>query len=374
MELFDSESGIEASLIQKALDKRLPIGGSMELLPLCNMNCSMCYIRLTKQQMKTQGRMLSCDEWLKIAESAKEAGVLSFLLTGGEPLLYPEFEKLYDGLTRMGFLLTMNTNGTLIDEKIADMFAAKPIRRLNITLYGTDNETYAKLCGNPHGFSQIENALKLLKERKIHHGLNFSITPQNVHQLHDAYQFAAQYGLRMDSVGYMFPPVRKKGMNAEKFSRLSAKEAAAVRIQELKELNPGMDIRLLALHLLKKVGKANPEKMAALEGPNCKAGRCGFWINWKGELLPCGMFSEPMISLLDHSFKEGWSYITERTKQIKRCKKCDECPYIELCPSCSASCLAETGNMDECPEYLCEYTHELIRLVREILQNVQIRI
>ena len=107
MELFDiaSMQDQEQFLIQKARYFKIPIGGTMELLPLCNMSCRMCYVRKTKKEVEKEGRMLSCDEWLEIAEKAKEAGILFLLLTGGEPLLFPEFERLYKTLIQMGFVI-----------------------------------------------------------------------------------------------------------------------------------------------------------------------------------------------------------------------------------------------------------------------------
>ncbi len=167
MELFEGVSPIENWIINKADAFKLPIGGTMELLPLCNMKCKMCYIQQTKDEIKNQGRMLSCDEWVEIAKSAKEAGVLFLLLTGGEPLMYPEFKRLYTILTDMGFIITLNTNGTLINEEWADFFAERPCRRLNITIYGKDNKTYADLCHSPFGYTQICRTIKLLKDRNI---------------------------------------------------------------------------------------------------------------------------------------------------------------------------------------------------------------
>ncbi|MBQ9499564.1 MAG: radical SAM protein, partial [Bacteroidaceae bacterium] len=347
---------------------RLPIGGTMELLPLCNMNCKMCYIRLSKQQMETQGRMLSCDEWLRIAESAREAGVLFLMLTGGEPLMYPEFERLYLELTKMGFIMTMNTNATILDGRLADMFAEHPIRRLNITLYGADNAVYEKLCGNPNGFTQVMNAIRLLEERHLRFGFNYTITPENEHQVHEAFQIAREHQVQLDAADYMFPPMRKAGINVDRFTRLSPKESVEVRLKVLQELNPGMKLRDIAINLLRKSGKFDAEELSKLEGPNCTAGRSGFWINWKGELLPCGMLTTPQISLLGKSFKTCWEYITEETKKINRCKKCDECGYVGLCPSCSAACLTETGSTDGCPDYLCVRTKELLKKCTEILE------
>ena len=36
---------MERMLLRRAADAQQPINGSLELLPLCNMNCDMCYIR-----------------------------------------------------------------------------------------------------------------------------------------------------------------------------------------------------------------------------------------------------------------------------------------------------------------------------------------
>lgn len=368
MDLFEFSNPVEFQLAKRARELRLPIGGTMELLPLCNMDCKMCYIRLSKTQMEAQGRMLSCDEWIRIAEEAKEAGVLFLLITGGEPLLYPEFERLYTTLASMGFVISINTNGTLINKKWADMFASHPCRIINITLYGTDDETYGRLCGNPKGFTQVMNAVKLLEERGIRFLFKCSLTPDNAKEIPLLHQIARDHHTEIKATSYMFPPVRKVGVNDGRFTRLSAKDTAIAKMKCTQELNPNSSLKDIAIRFLTKKGKADQKKLAALEGPNCNAGNCGFWINWKGEMHACGMMDEPKVSLCDHSFAASWSYITEESKKIKRCQKCDECEYMGICPSCCAVCLAETGSTDGCPDFLCEYTHELVQLCQKIIE------
>lgn len=253
MELYELVNPIERILAAKADVQRTPLGGTMELLPLCNMNCKMCYIRQTKEEMDTQGRMLSCDEWLSIAQDAKANGVLYLLMTGGEPLLYPEFKRLYTELTNMGFIITINTNGTLIDEKWADFFGKRPCRRLNITLYGKDDETYEKLCGNPHGFSQVMKAVEFLQERKVPFRFNCSVTPDNVEQIPQMYQIAKSRGIYMETSGYMFPPVRKKFSECTEFARMSPQQAADFQFTNYQMRNPMGNIKEAALKTLEKV-------------------------------------------------------------------------------------------------------------------------
>ena len=69
---------MEKKLLQRAASARRPINGSLELLPLCNMNCDMCYIRLSRSEMEQKGGLHSADEWIRLGEEMQKAGVLFF--------------------------------------------------------------------------------------------------------------------------------------------------------------------------------------------------------------------------------------------------------------------------------------------------------
>lgn len=51
-------NGYEKYLCDQAFATATPISGTLELLPTCNMNCRMCYVRMSPEEMKRQGRML----------------------------------------------------------------------------------------------------------------------------------------------------------------------------------------------------------------------------------------------------------------------------------------------------------------------------
>lgn len=112
MNYMDDASTFERSFLQKARQQHIPITGALELLPLCNMNCDMCYVRLSRSEMECQGQLRTVDEWILLAQQMQKAGTLFLLLTGGEPLLFPDFKTLYLELRNMGMILTINTNGT----------------------------------------------------------------------------------------------------------------------------------------------------------------------------------------------------------------------------------------------------------------------
>lgn len=78
----------------KARDNGIPISGAFELTPLCNLDCTMCYVHLNKAQMQG-AQLLSVEQWRQVMQQAIDAGMMYTRLTGGECLTYPGFRELY---------------------------------------------------------------------------------------------------------------------------------------------------------------------------------------------------------------------------------------------------------------------------------------
>ncbi len=358
MELYDAVSKEEKKLRDKADATNTPIGGTFELTPLCNMDCRMCYVRLSKEQRDNQGRELHADEWVRIAKEGADKGLLFILLTGGEPLIYPGFKELYKELRAMGMICSVNTNGTLINEEWADFFAREGVRRVNITLYGKDDKTYENLCRYGKGYSALRSGLKLLNENKIQFRLTTSLTPENITGLPEFFKIAEEFNAPLVPASYMFPTVRREDGARE--SRLSPAEAAKAVVDSYNLRYPDTDKSQAAFQTLMMT--TLPSK-STIDGFPCHAGHSGFWVDWKGTMLPCGMFDKPGISLTDHSFGEGWDFIVEKTRQMKMCAECADCNLSNICQVCPASCLAENGDTSKKPEYVCEMTKEMVAMM-----------
>lgn len=369
MEVLDELNSNEKHLSLLAAAKRMPLAGTFELLPVCNMDCRMCYIRTTPEEMHKQGRMLSADEWIRIAEQARDAGLLYLLLTGGEPFLYPEFEKLYTWLATSGIIPLLNTNGTLVNEDRADLLAKYPPRKVNISLYGASDETYGRLCRNPHGFTQVMNAIRLLQERKIPVKINCSLTPYNAEDLEQMVQICADLNVPFQVTTYMFPPIRKNGIDTECFARFTPEEAAELHLRyACLSMGNGEQWKQWVSEQLDKLKPENAFEYKET-GFSCFAAKNNFWINWKGQMLPCGMLTGPYISAAEHSFEECWNTIVDAGSKVHNPKECITCDKRALCHVCSAASCAETGDYDGKPEYLCRMTDAYIRKLKEIAEH-----
>lgn len=356
---------VERVIMFGAAEKMVPMSGSMELLPLCNMNCDMCYVRLTRAQMESQGRLRSGAEWLKLGREMADAGTLFLLLTGGEPLMHPDFQEIFLGLKKMGMILTVNTNGTLIDEAWAGFFTKNKPRRINITLYGGSNETYEKLCHFPGGFDRVINAVKLLRQGGVDVHLGCSATPANAANIPGLYDIAAELGVPMETDCYMLPAVRERSVPFCEQNRLLPEAAAAVRIMT-RRLEMGEErFRQYRQQMLAKIDGFIPGEEMPCKG-TCLAGKCSFSVNWQGQLRPCVITTEPAANVFDRGFAECWQQISKEFGTISFCAKCSNCALRPLCSPCAVASKIETGDYMGKPEYLCRYAAETARLLRQM--------
>lgn len=370
MEPLEDAATVERMLLDQARRTRTPANGSIELLPLCNMNCDMCYVRLSREEMEAKGRLRTADEWLEIGRQMKDAGVLFLLLTGGEPFLYPDFRRLYLELRKMGMIITINTNGTLIDEDLAAFFGKYKPRRVNITLYGTDEETYANLCHYPGGYEKTLRGIWLLREQGVDVKVGESLALANRDDLDKLLDIGEELDIPVRVDTYMMPATRERDLPYNMQSRLNPEEAARARIRALKrEMGP----ELFPQYVRQSVERADhPEPAEAKPGHmSCMAGQCSFTINWQGEMRPCVILTEPAISVFEVGFEAAWKYIVEETRKILLNEKCSTCHMRHLCRTCAASALLETGSYDGVPDYMCRYAGESLRILREEWEKIQ---
>ena len=358
----------ERRLYELAARQGIPLNGSFELTPLCTMDCSMCFVRLSREELAARGKLLTPEQWLALAEELKAAGTLFLLLTGGEPLLYPGFRELYLRLRGMGFILMLNTNATLIDESWADFFAKNPPRRINVTLYGANAKDYAAVCRNPDGFEKAERGIRLLKERGVPVKLSGSLVKANLSSLDKYLKLCEELELPVMTETYMMPACRERFHPFPFDARLSPKELAETRLRLLPTIQAveymDEDIRFMLAEMEK-----NGTVSEAPSGFRCKAGSCSFAINWQGHMRPCVLLEEPEVDVLEKGFLPAWKIIRSACAAIRRDVKCAACAYRSVCPSCPAAEHAETGCFGKAPDYLCDAMNHYARCLREYVEK-----
>lgn len=362
------------ALLQQATATHSPISGTFELTGRCNLSCKMCYIHNMTCDQSLLCKELSTDQWIALADKAKEAGTLILLLTGGEPTLRKDFCTIYKACAERGFLVSINTNASLLTEEMFELFRSHPPLRVNVSIYGMSENIYESMCGNGAAFHRVIENVKHLRELGIVVQINFTATPYNSNEIERVQQFAEQIGAKIQHTAYMFPPTRTACATQEQALRFTPEESAEQMVRFLKtnKVDDGF-----AAYCREKALEA-PARLEdcgdVYEGVRCRAGRASYWITYDGKMLPCGMIPNIAFSTLPDNFEQAWKNTVAAFSEIKMPTGCTHCSEYERCDVCPAVCLAEKGDFSVVPEYICQknsaYRQQLLQLARELEANI----
>lgn len=86
-------------------------------------------------------------------------------------------------------------------------------------------------------------------------------------------------------------------------------------------------------------------------------------------MTPCGMMTQPLVSVPELGFARAWEETKAATARIRLPGVCAGCRLKNACHACAAMCVTETGRFDARPDYVCEMTHETVRRTIEEAEN-----
>ena len=356
MDQLNDINPVEKRLVDKANAGRIPISASFELTPICNLKCDMCYVRMGADEVRQTGRLRSKEEWLHTAEELQQAGTLFLLLTGGEPLLYPEFADLYVRLKQMGFVVTVNN---------------KP-RRVNVTLYGSSNETYRELCHVSEGFDRCMHGLRLLKQGGIDTKINFTLLKKNYADYPRLLEIAHELDMPVSVSSYL-SVFRSKTCTSQldiPQIRLDARRVAEADIEYLK-FKKGAEYSAY----VREMGgflQCNIPTASEGQGLTCRAGKSSCWINWQGIMTPCVDMDSPAASLTGMSVAEAWKIMTEERGKLPLHTECAGCALRPVCDVCYANARNEKKRCGSL-HYLCEMAAAKKELLIKESENLRER-
>lgn len=367
MENYFELNSVEEMIFARAAAKQLPIYGGFELTPYCNLSCKMCYVHEAKPGLP----LLSGDQWLDFGRQAAEAGTLCIVLTGGEPMLHPEFRKIYAGLKKLGMILTINTNATLIDEDMADFLAEDMPRRVNVSLYGPNEQVYRELCGNGGAFRKTIRAIELMKERNIPVKINIVPNTISFPYLDEMLEICRNYDLAVEMTAYLFEPLRKCDGTCQGY-RLSPEKAAEalVKWDRCRYNEHEMIARAIICHEM----LPHFEESRRREGTvplRCRAGSSSFWLCWNGRMNACVNMIRPQADVKKLGFQEAWEAVKAEGAAIRVPAKCSDCSLRGFCLTCAAIGFHQNGTFEKEPEFMCAATEHYARLLAATVEKVK---
>jgi GTP 3',8-cyclase len=113
----------------------------------CNFRCVYCMPKEVfgrEYRFLERRELLTFEEIARIAQTFVSLGVEKLRITGGEPLVRRDLERLIEMLAPLGVDLTLTTNGSLLPAK-AEALAKAGLRRITVSLDSLDDATFQAL-------------------------------------------------------------------------------------------------------------------------------------------------------------------------------------------------------------------------------------
>lgn len=288
---------------------RLPLSGTLELTRRCNFSCRHCYLR----GVPAPGRELDTRQVFALIDQLVEAGCLYIGLSGGEPFLRHDMASIVWHAVSAGMLVTIQSNASLIDARLAAALARRPPRRLDISLYGYGEASYRQVTGVAGMSQRVLRAVELLWQRGLPLRLNVPLLAPLAGDLPRLREFAARRDIPLRVEPTIDPTLGNDHTPCH--LRLPAADAAH------------REAEFTSLPDVPAFGLGDRRS-------GCRAGQQGFYIDAAGGLRPCAHLLEPRLDTLAGGFASAWQRLEGFSPPRLEAEACAACRHAELCSAC----------------------------------------
>lgn len=283
-----------------------PVSATIWLTSSCNMTCKFCHYNTELYPATNNEHNLDFEKFKAQYERHSTIhNALRFSLYGGEPLLNPDWALFVEFLKGKGHLVSINTNGILLEENFEKLLKRRP-DFLSVSYYPENSKILDKILPKISGLIPIR--------------LNFMVTPKNFHLLENVFELAKKWKVSMIAIDNYVPNGNEN-----------------LHILEMKN-GQQVDINSSMSHFKKNYGNNFVIEWNVLEIDRQKTHCSFFWnsifINEEGKVNPCSVWSRKTFVEMDSHWWNGDEMQNLRNKmQInqlpKECQNCD-CAYTNI--------------------------------------------
>jgi len=309
----------------------------------CNLACRHCWLAPKLDTSGSQYPTLPVELFETAIREAKPLGLRGVKLTGGEPLLHPNFTYLLEIIRREELGLTVETNGLLCTPEIAAEIAKSPNRAISVSIDGTDAASHEWVRGIPGSFEAARQAVRNLVAAGIRPQIIFSVMRSNVDQLDAIVAMAEDLGAASLKFNIVQPTARGEKLH-EAQETLDVAELIALGRHVEQDLAPKTTLKLFFHY---------PHAFRALNriasGDGCSA--CGIFgilgVLASGQYALCGIGEQVPELLFGEVGKDALEEVWRENPMLKALREglperlegvCSRCLMKRRC---LGSCVAQ---------------------------------
>lgn len=359
------ESDDTARYLSIAAARQVPLSASFELTHRCNFSCVHCYLGDQQTIRQHRHRELDTNTILSLLDDMVASGTLFLTLTGGEPMLRPDFSEIYTRAVCNGLLVSVYCNGSMVTDEIIDVFVKYPPRIVEITLYGATQKTFEAITQKPGSFTACMDGIEKMRRAGVRLRLKTMVMNLNREELTVMWDMAEEMDLSFRHDCSIIPVlpnednggssnIRDKGKNGTKSTlgfRLTPEQAAQADFSQYKVSEA---LRKTA-NLEIPFGEPSSCKLFT-----CGASRASYHLTPYGRMQPCVITPQMSVDIIENNLGllEGFRKVYGKFATLSATADflCSTCRDKKFCTGCPAGFVLETDRAETAASFYCQYT------------------
>ena len=333
----------------------------------CNLKCKHCY----QDAGRAMGDELSLSERLHIVDELTANDVPMLSLSGGEPLMSPDFWEVAGYASRQGIHVSVATNGMLIDREVAQRLKRTGIAYVQVSVDSAQPEKHDSFRGVSGYWQKAMDGARNAVQAGLRVGLAPTITTRNIDELEDLLALAKGLGAHNFCAFNFIPTGRGAGIAEDDLSPEQRERVLGVLYEGM--LSGEMVTMSTCPQLGRFCFEKNPEgpmaishftvraarqaKILAEYVGGCGCGRVYCAIQPNGVVTPCVFMPIPVGGLRQQTLAEIWELspvLQELRHREDLAPHCGVCSYRTVCGGCRARAYAYFGDY-RAPDPGCKF-------------------
>lgn len=231
----------------------------IEIKPICgcNLDCMYCSVDEKKRSVDfLVDNDYLVEELNKVVDLKKSNDIEIHIGCNGEPLLYANLMPLVKAISEIDKIkrISMDTNGTLLTEKIIDDLCDAGMTRFNLSLNSLDAEKAKKIAGGGFSVNHARNIAKYITSK----GVKLTLAPVwmqgvNDEDMEEIIKFGKEIGADLGIQNFLSYQFGKNPVKEYSMEEFYAKLSSLEKKYDVKLILSASDFGIVTDNSLKKV-------------------------------------------------------------------------------------------------------------------------
>lgn len=328
---------------------------------VCNLNCKHCY---ENAHAPAPGELTS-KQAMQAVDRMAEAGVAYVAMSGGEPLMRPDFFEIAERIKEKELAFSTATNGTLLTKEIVKKLKGVDCLYIQISLDGATAKTHNSFRGR-NSFERTVNGIKNAVESGITTSIAMTVTKHNLKEVPKMIVLAERLGVSIFMHYNFIPTGRGKNIldldispkEREDLLEYLASQAGKGRITFLStapqyarvcSASNCMAASMTHFDTFSQSDNGSTKFLADFIG-GCGTARLYCALEPNGDIEPCVFIPIRCGNIMKDNLLDVWQN-NEIMKKLRDRKKfrgnCGICNYRNVCGGCRARAYGYFGDVQQ---------------------------